>query len=151
MISIGLSESLRIKNFLAVFRAGNRKGQALLTSESIINVITNAALIPTLLQNGVVVASVISEFVTNAIQFVYMKKKVKFSINMKALTKGLISTAVMALSVYIIMQFKLPNTVGLILEISCGVIAYTAVNLVMKNTLIFEIVNKVKGKISHKA
>lgn len=82
---------------------------------------------------------------------IYMKKKVKFSINMKALTKGLISTAVMALSVYIIMQFKLPNTVGLILEISCGVIAYTAVNLVMKNTLIFEIVNKVKGKISHKA
>ena len=36
-----------------------------------------------------------------------------------------------------------------ILEILCGVIAYTAVNLVMKNTLIFEIVNKVKGKISH--
>lgn len=67
------------------------------------------------------------------------------------LTKGLISTAVMTLSVYIIMQFKLPNTIGLILEISCGVIAYTAVNLVMKNTLIFEIVNKVKGKISHKA
>ena len=114
-------------------------------SASVINIITNAALIPTLLQNGAVIASVFSELVTNAVQFIYMKKKVKFSINMKALTKGLISTAVMALSVYIIMQFKLPNTVGLILEISCGVIAYTAVNL------IFEIVNKVKGKISHKA
>ena len=87
----------------------------------------------------------------DAVQFIYMKKKVKFTINMKALTKGLISTAVMALSVYIIMQFKLPNTIGLILEILCGIIAYTAVNLVMKNTLIFEIVNKVKGKISHKA
>lgn len=41
-------------------------------SASIINVITNAALIPTLLQNGAVVASVISEFVTNAIQFIYI-------------------------------------------------------------------------------
>lgn len=120
-------------------------------SASVINIITNAALIPTLLQNGAVIASVFSELVTNAVQFIYMKKKVKFTINMKALTKGLISTAVMALSVYIIMQFKLPNTIGLILEILCGIIAYTAVNLVMKNTLIFEIVNKVKGKISHKA
>lgn len=115
-------------------------------SASVINIITNAALIPTLLQNGAVIASVFSELVTNAVQFIYMKKKVKFTINMKALTKGLISTAVMTLSVYIIMQFKLPNTIGLILEILCGVIAYTAVNLVMKNTLIFEIVNKVKGK-----
>lgn len=120
-------------------------------SASVINIITNAALIPTLLQNGAVIASVFSELVTNAVQFIYMKKKVKFSINMKALKKGLISTAVMTLNVYIIMQFKLPNTIGLILEILCGVIAYTAVNLVMKNTLIFEIVNKVKEKISHKA
>ena len=120
-------------------------------SASVINIITNAALIPTLLQNGAVIASVFSELVTNAVQFIYMKKKVKFTINMKALAKGLISTAVMTLSVYIIMQFKLQNTIGLILEILCGVIAYTAVNLVMKNTLIFEIVHKVKGKISHKA
>lgn len=118
---------------------------------SAINVITNAILIPILLQNGAVIASVFSELVTNAFQFIYMKKKVKFSINMKALTKGLISTAVMALSVCIIMQFKLSNTIGLILEILCGVIAYTVLNLVMKNALIFEIVNKVKGKISHEA
>ena len=120
-------------------------------SASVINIITNAALIPTLLQNGAVIASVFSELVTNAVQFIYMKKKVKFSINMKALTKGLISTAVMTLSVYIIMQLKLPNTIGLISEILCGVIAYVAVNLVMKNTLIFEIVYKMKGKILHKA
>lgn len=118
---------------------------------SAINIITNAILIPILLQNGAVIASVFSELVTNAFQFIYMKKKVKFSINMKALTKGLISTAVMAVSVCIIMQFKLSNTIGLILEILCGVIAYTVLNLVMKNTLIFEIVNKVKGKISHEA
>ena len=118
---------------------------------SAINVITNAILIPTLLQNGAVIASVFSELVTNTFQFIYMKKKVKFSINMKAFTKGLISTAVMTLSVCIIMQFKLPNTIGLILEILCGVIAYIVLNLVLKNTLIFEFLNKVKGKISHEA
>ena len=119
-------------------------------SASVINIITNAALIPTLLQNGAVIASVFSELVTNAVQFIYMKKKVKFTINMKALTKGLISTAVMTLSVYIIMQFKLPNIISLLSEILVGVIVYITVNLVMKNSLILETVQKVKRKNLHR-
>lgn len=151
MISIGLSESLRIKNFLAVFRAGNRKGQALLTSESIINVITNAALIPTLLQNGVVVASVISEFVTNAIQFVYMKKKVKFNLNWKSLITGIFSTAGMSICVLGLKLLELPNTIGLIGEVGCGALVYIAINLIMKNALIFEMIQKFKTKLLHKA
>ena len=119
-------------------------------SASAINIITNAALIPTLLQNGAVIASVFSEFVTNAVQFIYMKKKVRFSINVKALTKGLISTIVMALSVYIIMQLKLPNIISLLSEILVGVIVYITVNLVMKNSLILETVQKVKRKNLHR-
>lgn len=148
MISIGLSESLRIKNFLAVFRAGNRKGQALLTSESIINIITNAALIPTLLQNGVVVASVISEFVTNAIQFVYMKKKVKFNVNWKSLITGIFSTAMMSICVLGVKLLELPNTIGFIVEVGCGALVYIAINLIMKNVLIFEMIQKFKTKLS---
>lgn len=119
-------------------------------SASTINIITNAALIPTFLQNGAVIASVFSEFVTNAVQFIYMKKKVRFSINVKALTKGLISTIVMALSVYIIMQLKLPNIISLLSEILGGVIVYITVNLVMKNSLILETVQKVKRKNLHR-
>lgn len=119
-------------------------------SASTINIITNAALIPTFLQNGAVIASVFSEFVTNAVQFIYMKKKVRFSINVKALTKGLISTIVMALSVYIIMQLKLPNIISLLSEILVGVIVYITVNLVMKNSLILETVQKVKRKNLHR-
>ena len=119
-------------------------------SASTINIITNAALIPTFLQNGAVIASVFSEFVTNAVQFIYMKKKVSFSINVKALTKGLISTIVMALSVYIIMQLKLSNIISLLSEILVGVIVYITVNLVMKNSLILETVQKVKRKNLHR-
>ena len=69
---------------------------------------------------------------------------------MKALTKGLISTIAMALSVHIITQLKLPNIISLISEISVGVIVYIAVNLVLKNSLILETVQKVKGKILHR-
>lgn len=116
-------------------------------SASAINVITNAILIPMLLQNGAVIASVLSELVTNAIQFIYMKKKVRFSINGKALVTGLFSTAIMSVSVLMLMQLRLPNTVGLFIEVACGAIVYAAVNMAMKNALIFEIIEKIKSKI----
>ena len=115
-----------------------------------INVITNAALIPTLLQNGAVIASVLSELVTNAIQFIYMKKKVRFGINGKALLTGLFSTAIMSVCVLALMQLRLPNTVGLLIEVACGAIVYIVVNIIMKNALMFEIIKKVKSKISRK-
>ena len=119
-------------------------------SASIINVITNAALIPTFLQNGAVVASVISEFVTNAIQFIYMKKKVKFNVNWKSLITGAFSTAVMSVCVLGLMLLKLPNTIGLIVEVGCGALVYIAINLMMKNALMFEMIQKVKTKLLHK-
>lgn len=105
----------------------------------------------TLLQNGAVVASVISEFVTNAIQFVYMKKKVKFNVNWKSLITGIFSTAVMSVCVLGLMLLKLPNTIGLIVEVGCGALVYIAINLMMKNALMFEMIQKVKTKLLHKA
>ena len=120
-------------------------------SASVINVITNAILIPMLLQNGAVIASVLSELVTNAIQFIYMKKKVRFSINGKALVTGLFSTAIMSVCVLMLMQSRLPNTVGLFIEVACGAIVYVAVNMAMKNALMFELIEKVKSKILSRA
>lgn len=118
-------------------------------SASIINVIINATLIPTLLQNGAVVASVISEFVTNAIQFIYMKKRVKFSINWRAFVVGLFSTTIMSVCVLGLMLLKLPNIQGLIVEIGCGGGIYIAVNLLMKNEFIFELLEKIIRVIKH--
>lgn len=118
-------------------------------SASVINAITNAVLIPTLLQNGAVIASVFSELATNAIQFIYMKKKVRFNINGKALVTGLFSTAIMSTCVLLLMQLSLPNTIGLFVEVACGAVVYIAVNLAMKNALMFELLEKVKNKILH--
>lgn len=118
-------------------------------SASIINIITNVALIPALLHNGAVIASVFSELVTNAIQFIYMKKKVKFTINSRALGKGFVSTAAMAACICLMMQFDLPNTLGLIVEVWSGILVYGVLNLLMKNELMNEIMKKIKGKIIH--
>lgn len=110
----------------------------------------HAVLIPPLLQNGAVMASVLSELVTNVIQFIYMKNKVRFSIDGKALVMGLFSTVTMSICVFMLMQLRLPNTVGLFVEVTCGTIVYVAVNIAMKNTLIFDIIEKGKKKILRK-
>lgn len=73
-----------------------------------------------------------------------------FSINGKALVTGLFSTAIMSVCVLILMQLRLPNTVGLFVEVACGAVVYIAVNMVMRNALMFEIINKVKKKLLHK-
>lgn len=120
------------------------------TAASMINIIANAILIPRLLQDGAVIASVLSEMITNAIQFVYMKRKVKFNINKKALFDGVFSTLIMALSVIAVKQINLQNTISLILEVLCGAIVYTVVNLLVRNSLTFEIIEKVKSYYIHK-
>lgn len=117
-------------------------------SASAMNIAANAAMIPSLLQNGAVIASVCSECVTNLIQFIYMKKKVKFRLNWRALLMSLISTLLMAVCVYALMQIHTSNTVGLFIEVIGGIVVYVMANLLMKNSLILEIIQKIKLKFS---
>lgn len=117
-------------------------------SASVINVIANATLIPVLLQNGAVIASVFSEFTTNVIQFIYMKQKVQFHIDGKPLVTGLTSTAIMSVCVIMLMNLRLPNTLGLFIEVMCGAIIYVIVNIALKNSLMIELIKKFKNRIS---
>lgn len=113
---------------------------------SITNIVANAVLIPLFLQNGAVVASVFSELVTNLIQFVYMKHKIRFKIDLKAIIKSLVSTLTMGVCVWFLVQMRLPNIVGLIVEVFSGIIIYILLNYFMKNELLFEFVQKLKIK-----
>ena len=117
-------------------------------SASVINVIANATLIPVLLQNGAVIASVFSEFTTNVIQFIYMKQKVQFHLDGKPLVIGLTSTAIMSVCVIMLMNLRIPNTLGLFIEVMCGAIIYVIVNIALKNSLMIELIKKFKNRIS---
>lgn len=121
------------------------------TSASVINVIANAALIPFLLQNGAAIASVLGELVTNGIQFGFMKKRVRFCADRKAFWTGVAATLLMAVCVWTLMQIKMPDAVGLFVEVVCGGIVYVAANVWMKNALLLEILQRLKTKIRHKA
>lgn len=113
---------------------------------STINVVANAVLIPVFLQNGAVIASVLSEFVTNAIQYIYIKKKIKFTIDHKILAEGTFSTILMLGSVLALRRLNVPNVIGLFIEVIGGCCAYVFANIIMRNTLMFEIFEKIKSK-----
>lgn len=114
---------------------------------SVINIITNAIFIPVLLQNGAVLASVFSEFVTNAVQFVYMKKKLSIKIKGRALITVCLSTAIMSAGVILLMQIKLQRITCIIFEVLGGTVIYIIANVVLKNEIMLEIICKCKEMV----
>lgn len=117
-------------------------------SASTINVIINAVLIPLFLQNGAVIASVLSELVTNFVQFVYMKKKIKYMLNMKVLLQEIFITVIMVICVRLLSQVSDSNTISLIVEVIGGAFVCVVGNFVVKNTILFEVIDKLllKGR-----
>lgn len=114
---------------------------------SIINVTINAILIPLYAQNGAVIASVLSEFVTNTIQLLYLKKKVKYLFNKKSMLLALISTIVMVVVIQVFMQLKLPLVFSLGLEVIGGVSCYFIINVMAQNRILFDLLDKMKNKM----
>lgn len=111
------------------------------------NIIANAALIPVLQQNGAVIASLISEFLTNSIQFVYIKKKIKLQLNLRSLIICAVAAFLMAITVVGIISLQLPVVTAVILEVTCGAVVYAAANILMKNPLLIEVLCWLKNKI----
>ncbi|MEE1430258.1 MAG: glycosyltransferase [Faecalibacterium prausnitzii] len=97
-------------------------------------------------QNGAVIASVMSELTTNIIQFLYLKRKIKYHISNTALVLSLFSTMVMAAVVCAIIKMNLPLAVALAMEISIGGAIYLLMNIALKNRILSEMLTKVLKK-----
>ena len=117
---------------------------------AVLNILANAALIPVLHQNGAVIASLISEFITNAIQFVYMKRKVKFNLNWRSLLISVAATSLMAAVVLSVLCLNLPIILSIVSAILCGVVAYVMANIMLKNPLAMDVVGWAKKKLLHR-
>lgn len=117
---------------------------------SVINIIANAILIPVYSQNGAVIASVLSELVTNMIQFAFLKRKVKYCFEIKAIVLAIVSSFVMTICVLTIMKLKVSLAIILIAEIVLGGLSYFIMNLFMQNQVMIELLSKVFGKFKKK-
>ena len=114
---------------------------------SVVNIIANAILIPMFAQNGAVIASVLSEFTTNIIQLIYLKKKVKYSFRLKSVAISVVSTTVMALVVAFAMRFEFPLIIAMFFEVLLGAVSYLVINIALHNQILYELLDKVKDKI----
>lgn len=110
----------------------------------ITNILLNAILIPKFTHNGAAFASVIAEFVVNAIQFIYIKERLKFSISLRSLLQAVITSVLMGIVVYICLSFPLPLFSSIVMSIFSGSFVYFMVNLAIKNEVSLLIVTKVK-------
>ena len=88
-----------------------------------------------------------SEFTTNIIQLIYLKKKVKYSFRLKSVAISVVSTTVMALVVSFAMHFEFPLIIAMFFEVLLGAVSYLVINIALHNQILYELLDKVKDKI----
>ena len=113
---------------------------------AVMNIVLNGVLIPIWKQNGASIASIISELLTNSIQFLYMKKRIKICFELRDLWVSIISTIFMTIIVIGIMKIQISTMIALMLEVLCGAVIYIVLNIVLKNSLLEELIQMMKSK-----
>lgn len=109
---------------------------------AVLNIVFNIYFIPLYQHNGAVIASVITELTTNFIQFIYIKNKVKYSVDFSTIKVPLISTFFLAILISFIDSYTFNSNIKLLLDITLGVIVYVYVNIKLKNFIAIMLYNK---------
>ncbi|MCI5792182.1 MAG: oligosaccharide flippase family protein [Lachnospiraceae bacterium] len=113
------------------------------TAASIINIVLNLIFIPILAQNGAVIASVLSELITNLIQYIYIKRSLKYKIDLKPLFSIGIAALGMSAAVVLLKMINLSDIGSLLISICGGALVYVIINLAFGNKIMSEIFNRV--------
>lgn len=108
------------------------------------NVLMNLYLIPNYQQNGAAVASVISELFVTLLSVIFASKYITLRVDKAFVVKTIVSTVIMGISVWAAMQAVSGVYVSLIVAVSVGVIVYFAANILMKNSMLKELLRMVK-------
>lgn len=108
------------------------------------NVLMNLYFIPVYQQNGAAIASVISEALVTALSVIFAGKYITIRADKDIILKTTISTAVMGIVVWAVMQIKLGIYVRLAVAVLVGVGVYFSVNLALRNCMLKELGKFVK-------
>lgn len=108
------------------------------------NVLMNLYLIPTYQQNGAAIASVISEAFVTALSIFFARKYITIRMDKDIILKTSLSTAVMGIIVWCVMQVKLGIYVQLAAAVLAGVGIYFGMNLILQNRMLKELMRVVK-------
>lgn len=135
--------------YQTIISTGNEKQRIVASAwGSVVNIILNYILIQAIAQDGAAIASVISELIYNSYLFFKVKKLIKFHGNKKAIGQALISTAIMAIAIYIIKLFELGSGLTCLLSIVIGIAVYFEINKLFHNEIYVMAISRLKTKIS---
>ena len=113
---------------------------------TILNIGLNALLIPMLADKGAATASILSEIAVNVFLFIRITKVVKIRFDFKSLIDALISSLIMGIIVLLIQKVIVEKILSLIIAVFLGVLTYLIMNLVMKNSFIGIVLNRVRKR-----
>ena len=129
--------------------SGNEKKQMVAyIVGAVLNVSLNALLIPQFAENGAAVASVVAELFINVIIFLQIKKMIRLQISWRFLGSIIVSTVVMFFLLKGLLCLNISST--LIKSGLCIIVAgmeYIIVNALLKNDVIYEMVQFIKTKL----
>ncbi len=108
------------------------------------NILLNGLMIPVWQEKGAAVASVISEIIVNGYQILYLRKIIHLPVSWKAISQGVIASAIMGVSIF----FVMPLVEDLLFRcVACTLIGgcvYIVMNFIMHNHIVVYGANVVK-------
>lgn len=119
------------------------------TAGAIVSFIINLLLIPHFQHVGAAIATLVSELTVLAIMLIYVKKQYHALMPFNTILKYTIAT--FALVVYILLiKYEIePYWLRLLVVVPTGVLLYAGLLLWMKESLVMELVTKIKEKLKH--
>ena len=108
------------------------------------NIVLNFILIPIWSQNGAALASVVSEFFLNLIQFIVLKKIVGYQLDFKYLLQIMLATIVMAICIAPVLWFSSNSFVQSVVGVLLGIASYFGFNLLVRNQISMQILRKLE-------
>lgn len=110
---------------------------------SLLNVILNVILIPRLQHDGAAIASVCTELFINSVECVYAARKLKLRFDWKAIMQATLSAGIMAIVLMVLKPWGENPLISLATGVSVGAIVYFAINVMLHNQLLYELIKKI--------
>lgn len=112
-----------------------------------LNIIVNALLIPQYGYIGAAVASVFASYLIVVMQYIRLNKDIRVKVLLKPFPKYLINSLVMGGVIYCVTQNMDIKPYTTLIQIVVGIAAYIILLIVEKDSLIFECVKIIRGRI----
>lgn len=116
---------------------------------SLVNLALGIPLISCFGENGAAVASVASEIAVNAPLLIYSVRVVKPKLNKRDIASSCCASGCLAISLVLVSHLFSGNLATVIADVVIGAAVYMFVCLAAKNTMLLELVEMLKEKVSH--